>query len=254
MKTLKKILINFIKSYYRIFELYFKFKNRYKSKVLIYTDSRGFNVIGRYGRSFIGTYIQTILRSYNTDYVICPQKHTTILDFLEYLSVCEKSYDYVILHCGVVDFSPRPLSNIQEVYSHKKKSPIFLSLKEEMNHYYASPSSVLYNNEQTINLYSKDYLNNNVIPQLLNITNLIWINSNRFVSGWDGNYTKGRPLNIQTYIDEFDSILMSKIPNIIDTRVWTDSEIKDYTIDNIHYTKKGFNQISKMLIKKLSNV
>lgn len=231
---------------------YYRTRNRAKPKLLIYTDSRGFNVISKRGKTPHESYIDKLQINYYVHYKICPEKYTTIVDFLNYIqNVDVNSFDAIIMHCGVVDFSPRPLSNITLFKNSKSTTLNFKELFESNTDYYQNPFDTLYNNEQTINIYSKQYLAETIIPRLKKIPNLIWINSNHFVPGWEGNYTKGRPSNIENIVDSFDREMAKHINNIIDLKKWTISEVKEYTIDNIHFTPAGFNQLYNLLHQQL---
>ncbi|MBI2259907.1 MAG: hypothetical protein HYU67_13540 [Flavobacteriia bacterium] len=229
-----------------------KYKNFKKKKILIYTDSRGYNVIGKFGKIPFDSYIFQLCFKYNVDYFICPEKYTTIVDFLNYINEIDTNkYDFIIMHCGVVDFSPRPLTNISNVKESKKGNKTFDQLFNLNQEYYDNPFETEYNNEKTITLYSTKYLESHIIPHLKKIKNLIWINSNKFVFGWEGNYTKGRPKNIMQTVNDFDSVMSYHIKNFIDLKSWDDNTIKDLTIDNIHFTKEGFYEIYQLIKKEI---
>ena len=128
------------------------------------------------------------------------------------------------MHCGVVDFSPRPISNLEWVLDSKSENDYFKISLNSYSEHYKNLSSILYNNEKTTNLYSADFLVNEIIPDLLKIKNLIWINSNRFIKGWEGNFTKGRPLNIDHVVNNFDMIMKNHIEHIVDLKTWNDTK------------------------------
>lgn len=238
--------------FYFLIGLFFRIINFRKPKILIYTDSRGFDVKGSMGKNPLNSYVEKFLRNYNVDFFICEEKHTTILDFLEKKK--SNDYKYTILHCGVVDFSPRPISNLNFVLNSKRSNNLFRIALEKYGDYYNNSSSVMYMGERTQNLYSKSFLNEVVIPRLQKIHNLIWINSNHFVRDWDGNYTKGRPKNIEEYVCSFDVVLMSNLKNIVDLKCWNDDEIKKYTIDNIHFNEEGFHEVFRMINEKILEI
>lgn len=232
-----------------------KWKNLKRKKILIYTDSRGYNVISKWGKNPFESYILRLCFNYRTDYFICKEKFTTIVDFLIlYDRIRLNKYDAVILHCGIVDFSPRPLSNISKVKESKVLSQRFndLFLKNEIH--YQSNLGNLYAGEETNTLYSIEYLMEEIIPKLCEIPNLIWINSNHFVKGWEGNYVKGRPENIDQIVSSFDHVLEESLNNKINLKTWSDADIKMYTIDNIHFTKKGFIKLGDELLNLLAVV
>lgn len=239
----------------KIFFSLLRLKNFYKKKIFVYTDSRGYNVVGKYRKIPLDSYILSLCWKYNTKFVVCPEKYTTIIDFLLYAKSLDISkYDVVIMHCGVVDFSPRPMSNILNVRESKVESNFFKSLFSSNDEYYKRPFDVIYKGEKTITLYSKSYLENNVIPELKKMENLIWINSNNFVSGWEGNFTKGRPKNINELVNDYDRIMGVNLKYFIDLKVWNDEEIKKYTIDNIHFTKMGFLKVFELLKEKIEQM
>lgn len=229
--------------------------NYNKPKILLYTDSRGYDVIGKSGKNPFTSYSKKLLFNFRVDYFICKEKHTTISDFLvEIKKVNIQNYDYVIMHCGVVDFSPRPISNLDWVLNSKKNNEYFSIALSRYNDYYKSVSDVLYKGEQTNNLYSPNFLKEVLLPELKEIKNLIWINSNHFVKNWDGNFDKGRPENIDEMVSNFDDLLKDNITNVVNLKNWTNDEIKRYTIDNIHFTKEGFEELSRLIKNKIYSI
>lgn len=230
-------------------------KNFNKPKILIYTDSRGFNVLNKLGKNYFDSYIFDLIKKYRVSAYICLHKFTTILDFIEFYEKKAKheKYDAIICHCGVVDFSPRPLSSLK-LLKQTKNSPYFKDIFESLNDYYSFPFETKYRNEPTINLYSKSFLESNIATKLNEIDNLIWIDSNQILNNWNGNYLKGRPENINTIVSEYDKIMNSKLKNKVSLRDWSEKEIKEFTIDNIHFTNKGFHVLNKRIEEKLAHV
>ena len=147
----------------------------------------------------------------------------------------------------MVDFSPRPLSNIDNVKASKQGNNFFEYLFNRNQQYYSKPSDVLYYEEKTINIYSPQFFKEEIVPRLKKINNLVWINSNRFAKGWEGNFKKGRPANIEEFVSKFDRILEKELRNVIDIKGWTDENVKEFTIDNIHFTRKGFKEMYKRI-------
>jgi len=243
---------------FKIFELqnfFLRKKNFNKPKVFVYTDSRGFNFKPKGGKTPFGSYVGKLSLDYNLTYRICPERHTTIVDFMQYSAKASLSnFDVVILHCGVVDFSPRPVSNIEKVLAGKINNPVFNALKQENKTHYENASHLLYNNEKTTTLYSEKYFISRVIPALSSIQNLVWINSNHFVTGWDGNYKNGRPMNIDETVDSYDKLLSERLPHIISLKNWDNGEIKKYTIDNIHFSREGFDILYKTIKNKIEEL
>ncbi|RWY48113.1 hypothetical protein EPL05_21270 [Mucilaginibacter gilvus] len=253
-KVVLPLISNFLNVLFFVWHKFLTLKNINKPAILLYTDSRGFNVINRWGKIFFDSYLNGLINNYRVTYFICPEKYTTIIDFLDTVKNHDTSkYKAVILHCGVVDFSPRPISNIAAVKDSKKNDHYFSDVFKANEHYYSKPFSTLYKGEPTVNLYSKEYLLNKVMPQLAEIKNLVWINSNRFAKNWEGNFTKGRPENIGELVGDFDSIL-NKYLRCIDLKEWSDTEIKKYTIDNIHFTQIGFDEICNRTVNQIKKI
>ncbi|GAG76619.1 unnamed protein product, partial [marine sediment metagenome] len=186
-----------------------------KKKVLIFTDSRGQHKNTFKTKFIFPEKIKYVLNCHEieTDLMCCPFKWTTTLDFIECINrgfIDVQAYDVIILYTGIVEHSPRPKSNaINSVYNnpkndmydyHKLKgiySKIINNKKETIDNLFNADAVLnhlsgnldcLYENEQTINLLSFEMLENVIIPYLKTIDNLIYINSNRIVPGWKGNY------------------------------------------------------------------
>src|SRR5262249_14812079 len=84
------------------------------------------------------------------------------------------------------------------------------------------------------------------------IPNLLFVNSNRFVPGWEGDYKRGRPANIgltEAYSELFrDSLGASRV---IDLLQWSNQEIQALTCDNLHLTKAGSDRIYDEIRERL---
>lgn len=230
-------------------DLFYLAVNFRRPRVLIYTDSRGFDVVAR---SRMNSYVSILRRRYRVTQVICPEKYTTIIDFLSHMDeTAWTSYDSVIVHCGIVDFSPRPISALKAVAESKKGSPRFCEALHSNEDYYARPFSVTYEGEPTINLYSQSFLVERLIPVLRGIENLIWISSNDFVPGWDGNYVRGRPGNIGEIVEVFDREMRLRLPRVVDLRAWSYDDVRRYTVDNIHFNAEGFRRVAELIGRAL---
>ncbi|MEJ2767039.1 hypothetical protein VV869_24125 [Photobacterium sp. MCCC 1A19761] len=214
-------------------------KNHQKKKVLIFTDSRGFEITKMTNRKNpLSSYIRYYIENYNTTVRLCRYKHTTILDFIAEYRGKYDEYDLIILHCGVVDFSPRPMSNGQYVHSSKKEKCIKLFGEEPKFDTYSTE----YEGELTRSLYNKDFLDDYILSELKSIPNLLWISSNPVIEGWDGNYKRKRPKNMNI-IQKLDNHLISNLPLVISLWDWTNEDVKRYTVDNIHFNKMGFDKL-----------
>jgi len=64
-------------------DVFYSYKNKRKAKILIFTDSRGYEVTKAWHRkSAYASYVGEFVKSYHVEYVICPEFSTTIIDFL----------------------------------------------------------------------------------------------------------------------------------------------------------------------------
>ena len=166
--------------------------------ILIFTDSRGSY---KEPNSNYKLYTEKLSENYNVSSYIYKYKWTTILDFLNLLNngtIKPENYDYVILHVGISDFSPRHSQiAINNIYKDKKQ--IFDSVfgEENIKKYLNTDFNIDYEGDKTINLYSIEMAKMYIIPILQKINNLIWIGSNNIVDGWNGNYFRERPKNIK---------------------------------------------------------
>lgn len=240
-----------------------------KKKVLVFTDSRGQHKPAGQEHLIFGERLKDDARL-EVDLFLCPMKWTTTLDFLEMFDDRKlESYDAVVLWTGIVDWSPRPVgSAINDLYSNasaanleniglntrdysKKvvndKRSVFDSLfgSERMREHFSSPFETTYANEKTLNMYGLEMAKQFLIPRLAGVKNLIFINANRFVPGWEGDFKKGRPANIDithAYSDVFSDGLAGNA-KIIDLRKWSNDQVRHYTCDNIHLTKAGSDYI-----------
>lgn len=254
-------------------------------KILIFTDSRGQhkekNSFNENKIIFTEKLKIELYKLYKikTDLMLCPFKWTSTIDFIQCIEanlINIEDYDYIILYTGVVEYSPRNISNLNECYNNSineeitfsklidKKSKIInnkLSFMEkifseyELKEQFDKCSVVTYKNEYTNNMVSKGMHENIVIPYLKNKLQdkLIFINSNYILEGWEGNYITinplGRPKNINI-INEYVDLNNKLFPNIIKLD-WYGDEIKKYTVDNMHLTYEGseyiYNKIARLL-------
>jgi len=246
-----------------------------KKRILIFTDSRGQHKPAGQNHDIFAERLAKD-SSLHVDMYLCPMKWTTTLDFLERFTPEElATYDHVVLYTGIVEWSPRPESSaIKDLYDNP--SPLNLGAlslntrnyskkivnnkkntfdrvfgEDAMSHHFASPFEVEYEGEITNNMYSLD-MASKVIERLKRIHNLIFVNANYIVPGWEGDFKRGRPKNISVihdYADLFANELGDAGVNLVDLRVWTDTEVKQFTCDNLHLTAAGSNWIYNHLIK-----
>jgi hypothetical protein len=230
----------------------YRARNRGRPRLLVYTDSRGENLVSRLGKTGYGTYVNRLRAKYRLTYALCPESYTTILDFLNFIDrLGAERYDAVVMHCGIVDFSPRPLSGIAKLERSKVDTPRFRELFAQNKAYYDQPFDCEYYGEPTINIYSPDYLEKKILPELTALPHLIWINANHFVPGWNGNYTRGRPANIDEVVSSLDAIVERHLSRVIDLKAWTPDQVQRLTIDNIHFTKAGFEHLFDLIDRRI---
>lgn len=249
-----------------------------KNKILIFTDSRG-----EYKASFNDKKIFTEkLKEYFTnfnvscDLMLCPFSWTSTLEFIECIEnkiINKDNYDFIILYTGVVEYSPRPISNYNKAYNEynnditfdrlvdrdRKYGKIFNNKEKIAKKIFTEQMinnnvemNTIYENEKTKSLISLEMNEKVIISYLQKLGNkLIYINSNKIVSGWEGNYLNvnpnGRPKNINI-IEDFSKQSIGKFENYINLLEWNDDEIKNYTIDNMHLTYEGSEYIYNKIL------
>jgi len=229
-----------------------------KRKILIYTDSRGFLVdcFACY-KTPRKSYIEMLHKNFRIDYQICTQKHTTIIDFLDYVSNKNlEKYAYIVLHLGIVDFSPRPMNQLKLVFHKKNKLAQRLFPGDKMNY---QQYNDLYESEKTFSLYEEQFLEKIILPELNQISKkvpIVWLGVNSVDLNWNGNYVKKRPKNINNilkYQGKIIKYLDTHATNItyIDIDNILEFNLKKHTLDNMHLSIDGFKLFYSQLIKEL---
>ena len=238
-------------------------------KILLFTDSRG---VHKPVGSRHSTYPELLIREEGLDVtsLLCPFQWTTIPDFLEVIErYGATSFDYIILHVGIVDHSPRPLSwMINKLYSPESVTDsatveeLFEKLKfagkkiinrkkdfldklfteEAMQDHFSRPFDTIYKEEKTINLYSVEMMLKVLVPRLKQFDNLVFISSNNFVPGWEGDFPGKRPANIRI-IEDYSRILCQELPNVINLHQWWPDQVREFTTDNLHLSADGNNWV-----------
>lgn len=253
-------------------------------RILIYTDSRGELKPSFRDKPIFPEKIKAELaaRGVAVDLLLCPFKWTTTLDLFELLDagvVNLSRYDKVILYSGVVEWSPRPISSFKacmkgttttgidvKALNSARRPPKVANHKLDFfrrffgastfNAHARTNLNIVYREELTKNLISLDMLRHRMIPHLQQTfgEKLIYINANRFVPGWEGDYTiknpDGRPKNIGL-IEDYAAIMSRHFPSCIDLAAWSDVQIKRFTVDNVHLTHAGSEWIYSQLIRRL---
>ena len=248
-------------------------------KVLIFTDSRGIHKLTFRTKQIFAQKVKKILetRGYKVDMMLCPFTWTSTLDFIEIIEnkiIDINDYDKIILFTGIVDFSPRPLSNFDACYNPKTSETItFQRLlqtnayiynnkksffekfipKQLLNKHLSNTYDIFYNNEDTRSLISLEINKKVVLPYLKKLENkIIYINSNKIVPNWEGNYIEinknGRPKNINVIEEYAAQMKRWNFSNFIDLSKWSHEDIKKYTVDNMHLSYEGSEWILKKLL------
>lgn len=122
-----------------------------------------------------------------------------------------------------------------------------------INEYANEVYDTKYKGEDTKSIISMKMLNDVIIPYLQKYDDkLIYINCNRIVKGWEGNYIRinpsGRPKNI-SIIEKYSELLVGKFSHLINLLELSDEEIQKYTVDNMHLTYEGSEYLYKQLIE-----
>jgi len=253
-------------------------------KILIFTDSRGEHK-ATFKDDHIFTEKVTLMlqdKGFVVDKMCCPFSWTSTLEFIE---IIEKKiidvdfYDKIILFTGVVEFSPRPLSNFKNCFQPEKNSEIIFERlidvkrtkgriinnkqdfmtqfipSELLQKHLDTSHNVYYDGEDTRSLISLDINQHVIIPYLKKFdSKLIYINSNSIVPNWEGNYLLknklGRPKNIHI-IHKYAKQMQNQFTHMIDLLEWTDEEVQKYTVDNMHLSYEGSEWILNKLNEKL---
>ena len=233
---------------------YWQARRSRRPRVLVYADSRATNVTGPLGKSVFGTYVSRLMRSYCVQPVVLPFSHTTLLDFVNFWRSDTRPYAAVVLHCGIVDFSPRPVSTLSRIAAAKSSEPGFRELFARHAAYHRAAGGPEYHGEPTTTLYSPEYLEDTLLPVLASIPNLLWMTTNDFVPGWDGNYSRGRPVDIAARIAEFESRMRPVLSNVVDLHTWQAADVRRFTVDNVHLSPRGFDEVTRVLDAALRGV
>jgi Protein of unknown function DUF115 len=246
-------------------------------KILLFTDSRGVHKPAGSKHSLYADRLAKHADLAVTSY-LCPYQWTTIPDFLALAETLDlAAFDHVILHAGIVDHSPRPVSQMMEklyepaVETDAKTTAALLSSRKftqqkivnrkkvildslfgaaTMKSHLSRPFDDEYEGEKTINLYSLAMLVETLVPRLASIDNLIFIGANDFCPGWNGDFPKARPTNIRI-IEEYSRELCRMLPNSVNLHQWTAENVREHTCDNLHLTSSGHQWIYLRLLEAM---
>lgn len=249
-------------------------------KILLLSDSRGVHRPAGASHQLYTTRLAQVPGLQVTS-LLCPFQWTTIPDFLHVLEAREayhpSKYDRVILHAGIVDHSPRPLqqmlsklyapaavtdhATVEELFRTRKfsnnkivnrKKPLLDGLfsEAEMLRHFGRPFAEEYEGDRTINLYSPQMMLERIVPRLRQIDNLLFIGSNDFARGWNGDFGKERPSNI-FMIEEYSRLLCQALPAVVNLHQWSPQEVMKFTCDNLHLSAEGSEWIFLRVLEEL---
>lgn len=251
-------------------------KSQARKRVLIFTDSRGQHKPRGSNHEIFAERIEKDPRFEVSSY-LCPMKWTTSLDFLMSFTPEQlKTYDHVILYTGIVEWSPRKLSNaLNDLYNRKEAENLqniglntrdysrkVINAKktkfdeifgaEVMARHFSNPFETTYDGEPTINMYPLEAGVENLASRLKAVPNLIFINANRIVPGWRGDYPRERPENM-SLIHDYSIRFAAQFPEnrSVNLMEWDNEAVKRYTCDNLHLTKAGSDWIYERLMERM---
>lgn len=218
-------------------------------RILLYTDSRGDNLPDHIDYQHYG---ERLAEWHSIDAYLCPEKWTTVIDFLElYEHLDTKAYDLIILHAGAVDASPRSQTiMLEQIYPPKKRMFDKVFGESNIQAYLKSDLNCEFEGDKTINMYSPRMAARDLLPRLRQIPNLIWVGANRIVPNWRGNYWRDRPANIQI-IEEYSKLFRDELPQTVDLLEWSLEDVQRFTFDNIHPNKDGSDYILREILEKI---
>jgi hypothetical protein len=246
-------------------------------KIILLTDSRG---VHKPAGSTHKIYAERLAATPGIELTSlrCPYKWTTIPDLLALLADFDiASFDHIILHAGIVDHSPRALTQTltqlynpvditpsdvaekliearnfsqQKIVNRKKIILDSIFGEKQMRAHFKNPYQEHYEGDETISLYSLKMLEKSLVPKLQALDKLIFIGSNNIVAGWQGDYPKPRPDNIAV-LEDYSRILCDMLPNVINLHQWSDGQVKQYTCDNLHLTGSGSDWIYKRIMEMI---
>lgn len=224
-------------------------------RLLVFSDSRGTHVDERY--NCFDPYTEYLKLNYGAHVIPRPEYWTTIVDFISYMDNSDEKYDKIILHAGFVDWYPKPKQYLMKVVSsdahHGNESKLhYLNsifgkdrVKEHL-----SEAGEEFEGEATCNLYSVGMAEDSLVPLLKEFNNLIFINANKIVSGWHGDYPRGaRPPNANMVL-EYSNIFNERLGGV-NVAGWSDCEVMRYTHDNVHLNKLGNEYILNEILERI---
>ena len=234
-----------------------------KKTILYISDSRGFLVgsLFSYKNHFKNCLISGLQKNYAVLPIINRQKHTTLLDGLDFINNSRSKFDLIVLHLGVVDFSPRSFSSAELIRAKKISSlankPIYnlengceeVSISLDLT--VREPAT--YEGEQTDAIANGMYIKKvkdmmNEIPQPM-----IAITTNNVDLTWRGNYWRDRPNNMNSYLSVERSFWSETGIPCISLNDCSET-VYETTLDNIHPSKLGFQKLEQLVRTKIAKL
>ena len=142
------------------------------TKVLIFTDSRGEHKATFPNQPIFTDKITSFLQNkgFVVDTMCCPFSWTSTLEFIEIIEkkiIDVDSYDKIILFTGVVEFSPRPLSNFKNCFQPKKFTEITFDQLVDVKR----PNGRIINNKQD---FMSQFIPSELLEQHLDSTHHVY--------------------------------------------------------------------------------
>lgn len=234
-----------------------------KRKILYISDSRGFLVgsVFSYKNHFGNELISRLKRDYAVLPIINRQKHTSLIDGLDFIRNTNFKFDLIIFHLGVVDFSPRGHTSAELIRA-SKMSAAGIETKYGLGRdRSASPlavdistrSTAIYEGEPTDAIADQTYIA--IVTSMIKEIQLpmIAITTNEVDLTWRGNYWRDRPPNMNSYLAierEFWSNTGIPCVSLDDCS----TSVHETTLDNIHPTKRGFQLLEQLVRKKIAKL
>ncbi|WP_125717068.1 hypothetical protein [Pseudoalteromonas rubra] len=258
-KNLIRLFDKFNPVFYGAILYIFKVVNifRGKQRVLIFTDSRGAEITNPILRKNpFSSYIGYFVRNYACDVHLCEEKYTSLIDFLSlYRSVDANEYSFIVLHCGIVDFAPRPLNSYLDMLNSKRSKISTLGWSDEAFEVENREPGTQYEGQNTYSFLPKAFFEEKILKELIGIPKLIYIGVNPVLHDWIGCYWRARPDNINEQLS-YDKVLLDSLNFTVPLAGWKPEEIRKFTVDNVHYNKVGFDYIlreTKLLVDKVED-
>jgi hypothetical protein len=232
-------------------------------KILYVSDSRGFLVgsVFSYKNHFGNELISGLKRDYAVLPIINRQKHTTLIDGLDFIRNTSSKFDLIIFHLGVVDFSPRGRTSAELIRARKissvatetnyglDKNRSELAYTVEIS----TREAAIYEGEPTDAIADQTYIA--IVTSMIKEIQLpmIAITTNEVDLTWRGNYWRDRPPNMNSYLAierEFWSNTGIPCVSLDDVS----KGVHETTLDNIHPSKRGFQLLEQLVRKKIAKL